>query len=101
MSRVAADPAYSKMLRARFYEAWVPPESVTAQGERISIPVDVQIDERGRVVRFRIAKSAGVPAVDKSIAAIRREVKEVDPPRMSLPGGRYDLRINFELDVKR
>jgi TonB family protein len=89
------------MLRARFYEAWVQPEGVTAPRGRIVVPVDVQIDERGRVVRFKIATSSGLRALDESIAAIRGQVKKVDPPPMSLPNGRFDLRINFELDVKR
>ena len=98
--RAAADPAYAKTLRARFYEAWVPPQGVVATRDRISVPVDVQIDGRGRVARFKIAQSSGIRAVDESIEAIRTELKQVDPPPTASGGGRFELRINFELDVK-
>ncbi len=74
---------------------------VPAPRGKISVPVDLQINSQGRVVRFQPARSSGYPAVDASIAAMGRKVKRVLPPPFSLRDGTYDLRIYFELDVKR
>ena len=91
---------YSHSLHSQFYRAWQQPDSVSAPRGKVSVPVDVEIDQRGRVSRFRIAQSSGFPKIDASIRDVGRRVKQVEPP----PGpidGRFKLRIYFDLDVKR
>ena len=96
----AAVGHYGHHLHDVFYEAWVQPETVSAPSGKISVPVDIQIDKSGRVVKFQIAKSSGDPAIDDSIAAVARTIRKVDPPPITSRSDRYDLRIYFELDVK-
>ncbi|MEP6822425.1 MAG: TonB family protein [Chthoniobacterales bacterium] len=89
--------AYSHRMHSRFYQAWVQPATVTAHRKKISVPVDVQIDSRGRVLAFEIEKSSGDQAVDASIAAVGQRIKKVAAP----PGRtNFRLRIFFELDVR-
>jgi len=85
----------------RFYEAWVQPRSVPAPRGKISVPVDVQIDRSGSVRRFHIAKPSGYASVDQSIGDVGRRVTKVAPPPVASSRDRFDLRIFFELDVKR
>ena len=91
--------SYSHTLHTRFYEAWRQPDAIRRTARRkISVPVDVLIDERGRVVEFTPARRSGYPALDASIAAIGKRVKKVPAP----PGnGPFKLRIYFVLDVRR
>ena len=90
---------YSHLLHSRFYEAWVQPKIVGASRGKISVPVDVRIDARGRVVSFKPRRLSGYPKIDASIVAVGRRVRKVAPPPTS--GGEFKLRINFDLDVKR
>ena len=96
----AALGRYGHHLHDVFYEAWRQPKVVRAPSGKISVPVNIQIDRHGRVVKFQIAKSSGDPAIDDSIAAVARQVGKVDPPPIIPHKDRYDLRIYFELDVK-
>ncbi|CAN5267519.1 hypothetical protein BH20VER2_BH20VER2_14620 [soil metagenome] len=99
-TRVGPDSRYSNMLHGRFYRAWVQPKAITAPPGKISVPVDVQIDQSGRVTRFRIAKSSGYPAIDESIMAVSRKVTQVDAPPATTRRGLFRLRIFFDLDVR-
>ena len=92
---------YSHRMHNRFYEAWLPPPTLTAPRGKISIPVDVSIDENGRVRRFNIMKSCGHPEIDASVREVGRRVKRVAPPPETAENGRFNLRVFFELDVKR
>ncbi len=92
---------YSHQMHNRFYEAWVQPRSVPASRGKFSVPVDVQIDRDGRVRRFHIAKPSGYAALDESIVDVGRRVTKVAPPPVASAHDRFDLRIFFELDVKR
>ncbi len=90
---------YSHTLHSRFYEAWVQPKIVGAPRGKVSVPVDVRIDPRGRVLSFTPAKLSGYQRVDQSIAAVGRRVRKVAPPPIT--SGEYKLRIYFDLDVRR
>ncbi len=90
---------YSHTLHNRFYEAWVQPKIVGAPRGKVSVPVDVRIDPRGRVLSFTPAKLSGYQRVDQSIAAVGRRVTKVAPPPIT--SGEYKLRIYFDLDVRR
>ena len=92
---------YRHRMHNRFYEAWVQPRSVPAPRGKISVPVDVQIDGAGQVRRFHIAKPSGYAAIDESIRNVGRRVTKVAPPPVASSNERFDLRIFFELDVKR
>ena len=96
---VAGSGRYAHVLHSRFYEAWAQPEVVGAPRGKVSVPVDVRIDARGRVLSFKPARLSGYPKVDASIAAVGRRVRKVAAPPIS--SGEYKLRINFDLDVKR
>ena len=99
-ARATPDSRYSNKLHSRFYRAWVQPSSVAAPPGKISVPVDVQIDQSGRVARFRIAKSSGYPAFDQSVMAVSQKVTQVDPPPATTRRGLFKLRIFFDLDVR-
>jgi TonB family protein len=94
------DPKYSNTLHSRFYRAWVQPTALSAPAGRISVPVDVQIDESGRVASFKIAKRSGYPALDESIMAVAQRVTQVPPPPATSRRGLFKLRIFFDLDVR-
>ena len=98
-SSAAGSGRYAHVLHSRFYEAWAQPEVVGAPRGKVSVPVDVRIDPRGRVLSFKPARLSGYPKVDASIAAVGRRVRKVAAPPISR--GEYKLRINFDLDVKR
>ena len=50
---------YSHELHNRFYEAWQQPTAVGAPHGKVSVPVEVTIDERGRVKRFNVMRRSG------------------------------------------
>jgi TonB family protein len=101
-SRSAASPReisqYSHTLHARFYRAWVQPAAVRAPRGRISVPVDVRIDKRGRITSYELVRPSGYAAVDASIEAVGKRVRKVPRPPTD---SEYRLRIFFDLDVKR
>jgi TonB family protein len=91
---------YSHTLHDRFYEAWQQPASIGLPPGKISVPVDVTIDNTGRVLGFRIVKSSGNERIDSSIAAVGKIVTRVAPPPVTTSGKPFQLRIYFELDVR-
>ena len=95
------DSRYQHALHSRFYTAWEQPESLAAPRGKISVPIDVDINRDGRVVRFKIAQPSGDRALDDSIRAAGKRVREVDPPPLPSGTKQVRLRINFDLDVKR
>jgi TonB family protein len=102
-SRSAApvDSRYSNMLHSRFYRAWEQPAVLNASRGKVSVPVDVQIDAKGRVSGFKLVQSSGYPELDASIRAVATRVREVEPPPSLAGSGVFQLRIFFDLDVKR
>ncbi len=98
-SGLSGSSRYSHTMHNRFYEAWVQPKIVGAPLGKVSVPVDVRIDPRGRVLSFKPARLTGYRRIDESIAAVGRRVRRVTPPPVS--EGEFKLRIYFELDVKR
>ena len=99
LGTAATSGRYSHTLHSRFYEAWVQPKIVGAPRGKVSVPVDVRIDPRGRVLSFTPAELSGYQRVDQSIAAVGRRVRKVAPPPIT--SGEYKLRIYFDLDVRR
>ena len=95
------DSRYTHALHSRFYTAWEQPDSVAAPRGKISVPADVEIDRNGRVLRFKIATPSGDRAIDDSIRAAGKRVRQVDPPPIPAESKRLKLRVNFDLDVKR
>ena len=95
------DSRYSNLLHSRFYRAWEQPAVLNAPRGKISVPVDVQIDARGRVSGFTIAQPSGYPELDASIRAVARKVRKVEPPPSAEGSKVFQLRIFFDLDVKQ
>ncbi len=95
----AAQSHYSHELHSRFYEAWQQPSVVSAPRGKVSVPVDVEIDWRGRVNRFVLVKPSGFPRIDASVRAVRNRVRQVPAPPGQPKGTMFHLRINFDLDV--
>ena len=91
---------YAHLMHNRFYEAWIQPKALALSPGKISVPVDVQIDRSGRVLRFKIVKPSGNQNINNSIAAVGKKVTQVTPPPLPSRQRRFDLRIYFELDVK-
>jgi protein TonB len=92
---------YGDMLHDRFYSAWIQPTTNVPSGTKISTLVSMRIEKDGRVSRFEIAKPSGNATVNESIAAVAKQVSQVDPPPTALiKGDHYDVKINFELNTE-
>ncbi|CAN5586989.1 hypothetical protein BH18VER1_BH18VER1_03620 [soil metagenome] len=92
---------YSNRLHNRFYEGWTQPKSVSVSTGKISVPVEVRIDKKGRVVGFTVERPSGNRAIDDSIEAAVRGVKKVAAPPFVASDGTFHLRVFFELDIRR
>jgi outer membrane biosynthesis protein TonB len=92
---------YGNMLHDRFYSAWIQPTTKVPSGTKISTLVNVRIEKDGRVSKFEIAKLSENATVNESVAAIAKQVSQVDPPPTALiKGDHYDVKINFELNTE-
>jgi TonB family protein len=91
---------YGNMLHDRFYTAWIQPTTNVPSGAKISTLVNVRIEKDGRVSKFEIAKPSDNATVNESVAAVAKQVSQVDPPPTGLiKGDHYDIKINFELNT--
>jgi TonB family protein len=92
---------YGNMLHDRFYSAWIQPTTNVPSGTKISTLVNVRIEKDGRVSKFEIAKLSENATVNESVAAVAKQVSQVDPPPTGLiKGDHYDVKINFELNTE-
>jgi len=92
---------YGNMLHDRFYSAWIQPTANVPSGAKISTLVNVRIEKDGRVSKFEIAKPSGNATVNESVAAVAKQINQVDPPPTGLiKDDHYDVKINFELNTK-
>src|SRR6266480_4563086 len=93
---------YGNMLHDRFYSAWIQPTTNVPSGTKISALVNVRIERDGRVSKFEIAKPSENATVNESVAAVAKQVSQVDPPPTGLINGdHYDVKINFELNTEQ
>jgi TonB family protein len=93
---------YGNMLHDRFYSAWIQPTTNIAAGAKISTLVKVRIEKDGRVSSFEIIKPSENVVVNESVAAIVKQVTQVDPPPTGLINAdHYDVKINFELNTEQ
>jgi outer membrane biosynthesis protein TonB len=91
---------YGNMLHDRFYSAWTQPTTNVPSGAKISTLVKVRIERDGRVSKFEIIKPSENVIVNESVAAVAKQVTEVDaPPAGLIKGDHYDVKINFELNT--
>jgi TonB family protein len=91
---------YGDMLHDRFHSAWIQPTTNVPSGAKISTLVNVRIEKDGRVSKFEIAKPSGNATVNESVAAVAKQISQVDPPPTGLiKGDHYDVKINFELNT--
>ena len=89
------------MLHDRFYSAWIQPTTHVPTGTKISTLVKVRIEKDGRVSKFEIIKPSENAVVNESVAAVAKQVTEVDSPPAGLSkGDHYDVKINFELNTE-
>ena len=92
---------YGNMLHDRFYSAWIQPTTNVPSGTKISTLVNVRIEKDGRVSKFEIVKPSENATVNESVAAVAKQVSQVDPPPTGLiKGDHYDVKINFELNTE-
>ena len=92
---------YGNMLHDRFYSAWIQPTNHVPTGAKISTLVKVRIEKDGRVSKFEIIKPSENAVVNESVAAVSKQVTEVDsPPAGLIKGDHYDVKINFELNTE-
>jgi len=92
---------YGNMLHDRFYSAWIQPTTNVPPAAKISTLVNLRIEKDGRVSKFEIAKASGNATVNESVAAVAKQVSQVDPPPTGLiKGDYYDVKINFELNTE-
>src|SRR6266550_3295644 len=92
---------YGNMLHDRFYSAWIQPTTNVPSGTKISALVNVRIEKDGHVSKFEIAKPSENATVNESVAAVAKQVSQVDPPPTGLiKGDHYDVKINFELNTE-
>jgi TonB family protein len=91
---------YGNMLHDRFYSAWIQPTTNVPSGTKISTLVNVRIEKDGRVSKFEIAKPSGNATVNESVAAVAKQVSQVDaPPTGLINRDHYEVKINFELNT--
>jgi TonB family protein len=92
---------YGNMLHDRFYSAWIQPTTNVPPGAKILTLVNVRIDKDGHVSKFEIIKPSSNATVNESVAAVAKQVSQVDPPPTGLiTGNHYDVKINFELNTE-
>jgi outer membrane biosynthesis protein TonB len=92
---------YGNMLHDRFYSAWIQPTTHVPTGAKISTLVRVRIEKDGHVSKFEIIKPSENAVVNESVAAVAKQVTEVDsPPAGLIKGDHYDVTINFELNTE-
>lgn len=92
---------YGNMLHDRFYSAWIQPTTHVPTGAKISTLVRVRIEKDGRVSKFEIIKPSENAVVNESVAAVAKQVTDVDsPPTGLIKGDHYDVKINFELNTE-
>src|SRR5438034_2068904 len=92
---------YGNMLHDRFYSAWIQPTTHVPIGAKISTLVKVRIEKDGHVSKFEIMKPSENVVVNESVAAVEKQVTEVDsPPAGLIKGDHYDVKINFELNTE-
>src|SRR5438067_2066652 len=92
---------YGNMLHDRFYSAWIQPTTKVPSGTKISTLVNLRIEKDGRVSKFEIAKPSGNATVDESVAAVAKQISQLDPPPTRLiKGDHYDVKIDFELNTE-
>jgi TonB family protein len=90
---------YGSMLHDRFYSEWVQPTGIASAGARNSVLVKMRIERDGHISNFEIVKPSGNVEVDESVAAVAKQVTQVDPLPAGLgKGDHYDVKINFELN---
>ena len=93
---------YGNMLHDRFYSAWIQPTTHVPTGAKISTLVKVRIEKDGHVSKFEIIKPSENAVVNESVAAVAKQVTEVDsPPAGLIKGDHYDVKINFELNTEQ
>src|SRR5438046_6583299 len=93
---------YGNMLHDRFYSAWIQPTTHVPTGTKISTLVKVRIEKDGRVSKFEIIKPSENAVVNESVAAVAKEVTEVDsPPAGLIKADHYAVKINFELNTEK
>jgi TonB family protein len=93
---------YGNMLHDRFYSAWIQPTTNVPSGAKISTLVNVRIEKDGGVSKFEIAKPSENATVNESVAAVAKQISQVDPPPTGLiKGDHYDVKINFELNTEQ
>jgi len=93
---------YGNMLHDRFYSAWIQPTTHVPTGAKISTLVKVRIEKDGHVSKFEIIKPSENAVVNESVAAVAKQVTEVDSPPVGLiKGDHYDVKINFELNTEQ
>jgi len=93
---------YGNMLHDRFYSAWIQPTTNVPSGAKISTLVNVRIEKDGRVSKFEISKPSGNATANESVAAVAKQISQVDPPPTGLiKGDHYDVKINFELNTEQ
>jgi TonB family protein len=97
----SVDSKYSHQLHSRFYTAWQQPASVAATRGRITVVADVTVDVQGRVKKFKVVQPSGYREIDDSVRAAGRSVKQVEPPPLPTGTDRLQLRVYFDLDVRR
>ena len=93
---------YGDMLHDRFYSAWIQPTTNVPSGSKISTLVNVRIEKDGHVSKFEIAKPSENATVNESVAAVAKQISQVDaPPTGLIKGDHYDVKINFELNTEQ
>ena len=93
---------YGNMLHDRFYSAWIQPTTNVPSDSKISTLVNVRIEKDGRVSKFEIARPSGNATVNESVAALAKQISQVDaPPTGLIKGDHYDVKINFELNTEQ
>lgn len=85
------------MIRQRFYDRWVQPQSVFHLDKKLTATLTIRIEKNGQISGFNLVQSSGDSVMDQSILEAARRVIQIDPLPASLDKNVYEVDIDFEL----
>lgn len=88
---------YHRMIRERFYDRWVQPQSVFRADKKLVAVLTIRIEKSGRISGFNLVESSGDAVMDQSVLEAARRVVQIDPLPPGLNKTVYEVDIEFEL----
>jgi TonB family protein len=85
------------MIRERFFQQWIQPQSVFTLDKKSVATVTIKIEKTGRISGVSLLKSSGNPVMDESVMDAARKVTQIEPLPSGMKQAVYEVDIDFEL----